>query len=124
MTGLATNYVVFRRSGAIFHVDDGRGGRGAESPGPYYAILAEIARLPEAHDASDPPDKLLLNGNVVVEGGLMAAARAYKRDMAEATEYAVREVSRLHQHRWMPDHEKTGSTPPGVDKWEVKRAKP
>lgn len=122
MTAKKPVYVVMRKSGRVMSPTGLTAGTHWE--GPLFSIYSAIAQESgQSNSDYDPPDRLFLDGKLVVEGGLYNMAHRYVSDMREAEEYARRQVCREHQHPWMPDDEMTGSNPPGVDKWIVKRAR-
>lgn len=126
MSGEAKRYVVMRCSGAIRRMDTGISGTGTESAGPYLAILDSIYQEYQSAGGNwDRPDKLFLDGKLVVPSGLADLAWNYGRDRSDATSAAQRAVQNLHIQDWAPDDErKPGFNPPGIDTWEVRKAKP
>lgn len=117
-----SNYVVMRRSGQIMTFRDGIGGS-PQSGGPYLHILGVIAdELQSAGNTYDAPEKLFLDGKLVVERGLKDLAWNYRQDSVGARDAAANEVKNLHMPNWLPaDEQKPGYNPPGIDKWTVRK---
>jgi hypothetical protein len=114
-------YVVMRRSGAIMPMRDGFGGACVESEGPYLSILERIATEPY----SDPPDKLFLNGDLVVASGLLELALAYREDRLAARSAADTAVCTSHMPAWLPEDEIAPVyIVPGADDWLVTKKRP
>jgi len=117
-------YVVMRKSGRVMMFRGGLGADATHSQGPYFSILETIAtELMSAGSDYDPPEKLFLNGKVVVDCGLDSLAYDYQRDKVAAREAASNAVANIHTPAWAPDDEHApGYNPPGIDAWTVKKA--
>jgi len=118
-------YVVMRKSGRVMMFRGGLGADNTHSQGPFLSILDTIAtELMSAGSDYDPPEKLFLNGKVVVERGLDSLAYAYRQDSVAAAGAASDEVKNIHTPAWAPDDEHApGYNPPGIDAWTVKKAR-
>jgi hypothetical protein len=113
-------YVVMRRSGAIMRFRDGLSGDQTSHGGPYTFILDAIANeLNSAGGEYDAPDKLFLNGKVVVESALATKAWEYQRDAVAAREQARRAVNALHRPEWCDEGDGHASEARG---WHVAKA--
>jgi hypothetical protein len=125
VSGEEKRYVVMTRAGNIRRFSGGLSS-GTESLGPYLSILDGIyIEFQSAGGNWDRPDKLFLNGKIVVESGLADLAWKYAQDRAAATQAAVNAVRNIHIQDWAPDDEqKPGFNPPGVDVWEVRKVRP
>lgn len=122
MSDVKDIYIIMRKSGRIM-AQTGMG-LGPHWTGPLWAIYAAVDGDPGQEQRDyDPPERLFLNGTEVISSGLYNMARRYVADRQQARLYAEREVHRMHQHLWQPSHEKTGSNPPGVDVWEIKKVR-
>lgn len=97
-------YVVMRRSGAIMRFASGLGSDGNSHAGPYTLILDAIANEhASAGGDYDRPERLFLNGELVVPRGLTDLAWEYQRDAVAARETARRAVNDLHRPAWLTD---------------------
>lgn len=116
-------YTVMRRSGRIMQFRDGLAGDRTETAGGYLHILDVVAtEMGSAGSTWDAPDKLFLNGNLVVEKGLANIAWDYRQDRIDAGEAVSRYLKNIHTPDWVPDEErKPGYNPGGVDRWTVKK---
>ncbi len=119
-----STYLVMRRSGSVMMFSSGLGGSSGQSEGPYLHILGVVAtEMQSAGSDWDAPDKLFLNGNLMVERGLTDLAWKYRTDEVDARDAALRKVRNMHMPNWLPDDEnKPGYNPPGIDKWTVIKA--
>jgi len=117
-------YAVMRRSGCMMVFRGGLGAAAAHTTGGYLAILSQIGdEMMSAGGEYDAPDKLFLNGKLMVESGLSEMAYQYHRDTVSARQAAAREVQNLHTPRWLPDDEAApGYNPPGIDAWTVRKS--
>lgn len=116
-------YVVIRKSGDVMLFN--QIGLQTTSTGPYLDILMAVAVESESAGADyDIPDKLLLNGEVVVDSGLLRLALAYSLDKSQAWDAADRACRGMHSQglKWLPEAERVYHNPPGVDHWTVTRA--
>jgi hypothetical protein len=116
-------YVVMRKSGCIRQMRHSGIGTLTETEGPYLSILSAIADEHQSAGGNyDRPDKLFLNGELVVERGLCDLAWKFRQDELGSREAASRAVKNMHMPAWLPaDERKPGYNPPGVDIWTVKK---
>lgn len=101
MTDKKDVYVVMRASGKIMQFRDGISGDRSQSAGPYTSILDTIANEMSGSGGDwDQPEKLFLNGVLVIDSGLSSKAFEYQRDSVAAREQARRAVNKLHRPDW------------------------
>lgn len=118
-------YAVMRRSGRMMQFRDALSGNSTESGGPYLHILGVVVtEFQSAGSDWDAPDKLFLNGNLVVAKGLSDLAWKFHQDKIGARDAAYNTVKNIHMPDWLPDSEvKPGFNPSGTDAWTVEKRK-